>query len=101
MASSSILGSAVAEALEDQVDECPESRQPAEVAVVADERVAAGRRLSEIDGNDPRRRVSERPREHREAGAARAEPRLHLAVVAPEGDGRARGPHTLVYPRDP
>ncbi len=54
--------------------------------MIADERVASGRNLANVDGDNAGCGVAQWPGEHREPGASRAELRLDFPVVAAESD---------------
>ena len=56
--------------------------------MIAYERVASGRQLADVEGDDAGGGVAQRAGEHREPGASRAELRVDLPVVAAESDFR-------------
>src|SRR6202007_339577 len=76
----------IGEAIDNQIQQSAETRQAAEVAMIADEGVACGWSLTDIDRDKAGCSVAQRAGEHREPGTSRAELGLDLPVVTAESD---------------
>jgi Alcohol dehydrogenase GroES-like domain len=70
------------QALDDQVEQRPQARQPAQVPMIPNIGIPPWRRLAHIDWHNARDAVAQWPWQYGESAALAAELRLHQAAVA-------------------